>query len=149
MLNSYSSDGVVYIIGAGPGDPGLITVKGLQRLRHADVVLYDRLIPQELLLEVSPFAELIDVSPTYLSQVEQDKVESPPTEERLTRMAEVLGENPDEFVSLAGRVADDLSRIIQSRPDTIPELLRTAKGLTPEQLKDLLHRAKKMKGKNL
>ncbi|MBK9926389.1 MAG: uroporphyrinogen-III C-methyltransferase [Anaerolineales bacterium] len=61
MLNSYSSDGIVYIIGAGPGDPGLITVKGLDRLRQADVVLYDRLIPQELLLEVSPFAELIDV----------------------------------------------------------------------------------------
>ncbi len=58
---SQRHNGFVSIIGAGPGDPGLITVKGLQRLRQADVVLYDRLIPQELLLEVSPFAELIDV----------------------------------------------------------------------------------------
>ena len=36
------SSGFVSIIGAGPGDPELITVKGLDRLRRADVVLYDR-----------------------------------------------------------------------------------------------------------
>ena len=56
-----SSDGIVYIVGGGPGDPGLITVKGLECLRRADVVLYDRLVAQELLTEVSPHAELIDV----------------------------------------------------------------------------------------
>ncbi|HEX6033159.1 MAG TPA: uroporphyrinogen-III C-methyltransferase [Anaerolineales bacterium] len=53
--------GIVYIVGGGPGDPGLITVKGLECLRRADVVLYDRLIPRELLTEVSTHAELIDV----------------------------------------------------------------------------------------
>jgi uroporphyrin-III C-methyltransferase len=51
----------VYIVGAGPGDPDLITVKGLACLRRADVVLYDRLAPQELLAEARPGAELIDV----------------------------------------------------------------------------------------
>jgi len=91
------------------------------------------------------FAELVELSPTYLSQVEQDKVESPPTVERLNRMADVLGENRDEFVSLAGRVPEDLPRIIQSRPETIPELLRTTKGMTSEQLRELLERAKKIK----
>lgn len=91
------------------------------------------------------FADLVDLSPTYLSQVEQDKVESPPTVERLNRMADVLGENRDEFVSLAGRVPEDLPRIIQSRPDTIPELLRTTKGMTSEQLRELLERAKQIK----
>jgi uroporphyrin-III C-methyltransferase len=53
--------GMVYIVGAGPGDPDLITVKGLACLRRADVVLYDRLAPQELLAEARPGAELIDV----------------------------------------------------------------------------------------
>lgn len=53
--------GKVYLVGAGPGDPELITVKGLKLLRLADVVLYDRLIPQELLSEVRSDAELIDV----------------------------------------------------------------------------------------
>ena len=55
-----STDGIVYIVGGGPGDPGLITVKGLGCLRSADVVLYDRLAPLELLDEVPAHAELID-----------------------------------------------------------------------------------------
>jgi uroporphyrin-III C-methyltransferase len=58
---SQRHNGIVYIIGGGPGDPDLITVKGLERLRQADVVLYDRLIAPELLSEASPHAELIDV----------------------------------------------------------------------------------------
>src|SRR5262245_55483291 len=58
---SDSSDGIVYIVGGGPGNPGLITVKGLEWLRRADVVLYDRLASLELLNEVPLHAELIDV----------------------------------------------------------------------------------------
>jgi uroporphyrin-III C-methyltransferase len=54
-------NGIVYLVGGGPGDPGLITVKGLQCLRRADVVLYDRLIASELLNETPLHAELIDV----------------------------------------------------------------------------------------
>ena len=55
------SNGIVYIVGGGPGDPGLITVKGLNSLRRADVVLYDRLSSPELLNEAPSHAELIDV----------------------------------------------------------------------------------------
>ena len=57
----HNEKGIVYIVGGGPGDPGLITVKGLQCLRSADVVLYDRLIAPELLDETPFHAELIDV----------------------------------------------------------------------------------------
>jgi uroporphyrin-III C-methyltransferase len=53
--------GMVYIVGGGPGDPGLITVKGLAALRRADVVLYDRLASAELLEEVPTHAERINV----------------------------------------------------------------------------------------
>jgi uroporphyrin-III C-methyltransferase len=53
--------GKVYLIGAGPGDPELITVKGLRCLRLADVVLYDRLISQELLQEARSDAALVYV----------------------------------------------------------------------------------------
>lgn len=52
--------GKVYLIGAGPGDLGLITVKGLQALREADVVLYDALSNPDLLKECKAGAELID-----------------------------------------------------------------------------------------
>ena len=54
--------GMVTLVGAGPGDPELITVKGQRALRAADVVLFDRLIPHELLALAPPTAELIDVS---------------------------------------------------------------------------------------
>ena len=53
--------GVVYLVGAGPGDPGLITVRGARLLRRADVIVYDRLIGRELLLDTIPGVETIDV----------------------------------------------------------------------------------------
>ncbi|MSS70628.1 MAG: uroporphyrinogen-III C-methyltransferase [Candidatus Latescibacteria bacterium] len=53
--------GRVYLVGAGPGDPGLITVKGLERLRAADCILYDSLIPERLLAEARPGCEAIHV----------------------------------------------------------------------------------------
>ncbi|MBI4319168.1 MAG: uroporphyrinogen-III C-methyltransferase [Chloroflexi bacterium] len=53
-----SQPGRVYIVGAGPGDPGLITVKGLDCLRRADVVVYDRLIDKRLLDQAKPGSQL-------------------------------------------------------------------------------------------
>ena len=54
------SIGRVFLVGAGPGDPDLITRKGLRLLRRADVVIYDRLIPRQLLDEARSTAELIN-----------------------------------------------------------------------------------------
>ena len=51
--------GTVYLIGAGPGDPGLITAAGLKRLREAGCIVYDRLVPKELLAEAKSGCELI------------------------------------------------------------------------------------------
>jgi uroporphyrin-III C-methyltransferase len=53
--------GKVYLVGAGPGDPELITVKGLRCLRAADVVVYDRLVNSVLLDEVPASAQRIFV----------------------------------------------------------------------------------------
>lgn len=53
--------GKVYLVGAGPGDPGLITAKGLKLLRQADVIVYDQLASPELLREARPEAEIIYV----------------------------------------------------------------------------------------
>ncbi len=54
-------NGKIYLVGAGPGDAELITLKGYQLICQADVILYDHLIPPELLPLARPTAELIPV----------------------------------------------------------------------------------------
>ncbi|UOQ48066.1 uroporphyrinogen-III C-methyltransferase [Gracilibacillus caseinilyticus] len=51
--------GKVYLVGAGPGDPDLITVKALKAIQQADVILYDRLVNPQLLKEAKEEADLI------------------------------------------------------------------------------------------
>ena len=65
-----SSQGFVSLVGAGPGDPELMTVKGLRRVQDAEVVAYDRLVNPKLLQECRADAELIyvgkhGVQPSY------------------------------------------------------------------------------------
>src|SRR5437868_7438838 len=52
------SAGVVYLVGAGPGDPGLMTSRALDLIASADAILYDRLIPAGALEGARPDAEL-------------------------------------------------------------------------------------------
>ena len=54
--------GAVALVGGGPGDPELITVRGRRLLAQADVVVADRLAPPELLAELAPHVEVIDAS---------------------------------------------------------------------------------------
>ncbi len=61
MANHKQNKGKVYLVGAGPGDPGLITVKGLKCIAAADVLVYDRLAGRRLLSYARPDAELIYV----------------------------------------------------------------------------------------
>jgi len=56
--------GKVYLVGAGPGDPSLVSVKGLECLAQADVIIYDRLLDERLLDSASPEAERIYVGKT-------------------------------------------------------------------------------------
>ncbi|MDR4950483.1 precorrin-4 C(11)-methyltransferase [Neobacillus cucumis] len=60
----------LYIIGAGPGDPDLITVKGLQHLQEADVVLYaDSLVNEELIATAKPSAEILKTAGMHLDEM--------------------------------------------------------------------------------
>ena len=64
----------VYLIGAGPGDPGLITVRGLDVLRRADVVIHDHLVSPVLLHEAPRSAELIDVGTAAPQPMAQEAI---------------------------------------------------------------------------
>ncbi|MFT4009815.1 MAG: uroporphyrinogen-III C-methyltransferase [Nocardioidaceae bacterium] len=75
----------VTLVGGGPGDPGLITVAARRALAEADVVVADRLAPRELLDELAPDVELIDVaklprgraaSQDYINQVIVDRAQA-------------------------------------------------------------------------
>src|SRR5215468_9799760 len=65
---------IVYLIGAGPGDPGLMTVRGLQYLAAADVVLYDHIVPARVLRHARPDAEKIDVGRAAPQPLEQEAI---------------------------------------------------------------------------
>lgn len=56
-----SKKGIVYLVGAGPGDPGLVTVRGLELIRKADVIVHDHLAGDWFVREARPDAELIYV----------------------------------------------------------------------------------------
>ena len=65
----------VALVGGGPGDPDLITVRGRQLLAEADVVVADRLGPRELLAELSPDVTVIDAGKVpYRRQMSQDEI---------------------------------------------------------------------------
>jgi HTH-type transcriptional regulator, competence development regulator len=91
-------------------------------------------------------ARKIGVSPTYLSKVERDEF-SPPVEDKVRKIAGILGLDADELLALAGRVASDLTDIIRERPREMADFLRTAKGLTPDDMARLARQAQKAREK--
>lgn len=70
-----SGAGKVYLIGAGPGDPGLLTLRGKELLERADVVVYDRLVSPAILGFCNPAAKMVDVGkmPTH-HKVKQSEI---------------------------------------------------------------------------
>jgi transcriptional regulator with XRE-family HTH domain len=91
-------------------------------------------------------AKKIGVSPTYLSKVERDEF-PPPAEDKVRKIAKVIGRDADELLALAGRVASDLTDIIRQSPREMADFLRAAKGLTAEDLARLARAAQKAKEK--
>src|SRR6186997_62719 len=65
---------IVYLIGTGPGDPGLISVRGLHYLSSADVVLYDHLVHPRLLRFARQDAEKIDLGSASPQPLDQEAI---------------------------------------------------------------------------
>ena len=66
--------GTVYLIGTGPGDPGLLTVRGLECLAAADVVVYDHQVHPRVIRRARPDAEKIDIGATSDRPLEHEAV---------------------------------------------------------------------------
>ena len=97
-------------------------------------------------ISLRKFADRAQISPTYLSKVERDEF-PPPGEETVRRIAEILGEDPDELLALAGKVASDLPVIIQQHPRAMATFLRAASGLSASEIEKLARRAEGLRKK--
>ncbi|GAA4614488.1 uroporphyrinogen-III C-methyltransferase [Actinoallomurus liliacearum] len=97
----------VALVGGGPGDPGLITVRGRQLLAQADVVVTDRLAPRELLDELSADVEIIDASKIpYGRSVTQERINAVLVEQAKAGRFVVRLKGGDPFVF--GRGAEEV-----------------------------------------
>ena len=73
-MNIRGNRGVVYICGAGPGDPKLITVRCLELLKSCDIVLYDRLVSEDIINQIPSAIEKVYVGKTVGSSKQQDEI---------------------------------------------------------------------------
>ena len=99
-------------------------------------------------LGLRKMAKMIGVSATYLSKVERDEF-APPAEDKVTKIARIIGCDTDELLALAGRVSSDLTEIIREHPRELAHILRGTRGSPEETAKTISLIADAMKKRNV
>jgi uroporphyrin-III C-methyltransferase/precorrin-2 dehydrogenase/sirohydrochlorin ferrochelatase len=113
--------GQVSIVGGGPGDPGLITVAGAERLRRADVVVTDRLVARELIANLPEQAVVIDAGKVPAGPaMRQDDINAALVEHARAGRAVVRLKGGDPFVFGRGREEVDACRAAGVAVEVIP-----------------------------
>jgi uroporphyrin-III C-methyltransferase/precorrin-2 dehydrogenase/sirohydrochlorin ferrochelatase len=108
--SGHRAPGTVYLVGAGPGDPELLTVKATRLLAAADIVLHDSLVSAEILALISPRAEIIDVGKRAGRKLlTQDEINSLLVSyaETRTTVVRLKGGDPSMF----GRAGEELEAL--------------------------------------
>ena len=105
-----------------------------------------RRLREELDMSIAEFARRVGISPTYLAPIERE-VFPPPAEEKIVKIARALGQDPDEFLALAGRVATDLQGIIRKNPSETAKLRRAVKNLPAGDIRRIASSAEKRNGR--
>lgn len=104
----------VYLVGAGPGDPGLLTVRGAEILGRADVVVHDRLADSRLLDLAPPTARLVDVGKEPGGPIHQDEINDLLVAEgRSGTVVRLKGGDPFVF----GRGAEEAMALLEAGVD--------------------------------
>ena len=83
----------------------------------------ERLREDDRRFSLRQVAQRVGVEPAYLSKIERGAV-APPSEATTVRIARELGQDPDVFLAMAGKVSSDLQEIIRKRPRLFAELIR-------------------------
>ena len=86
----------------------------------------ERLRADDRRFSLRQVARRIGVEPAYLSKIERGAA-APPSEATTVRLAKELGQDPDVFLAMAGKVSSDLQKIIRKRPRLFAELIRELK----------------------
>ncbi|NLX99852.1 MAG: uroporphyrinogen-III C-methyltransferase [Rhodopirellula sp.] len=120
-MNHPQNSAIVYLVGAGPGDPGLITIRGAECLSRADLVLYDYLVNPAILRYARPTAELICLGGHRFQRVmAQEEINARMVEAARTgrSVVRLKGGDPDVF----GRTATETHALLAAgiRYETVP-----------------------------
>ncbi len=126
-----ASGGRVFLVGAGPGDPGLLTARALELIARADMILYDRLIPAEALEGARADAELLFVGKEGGGEsVPQEQTEALLVERAQAGRQVVRLKGGDPFVfgrggeeALALRAAGIPFEVVPGSPQASPQRL--------------------------
>lgn len=110
---THAGKGRVSLVGAGPGDPDLLTVRALQMIQTADVILHDDLVPQSILALAAPSAEVVKVGKRCGAKiVTQDEINALMIEHARANRSVVRLKSGDPM--LFGRAAEEMSALTQA-----------------------------------